>query len=223
MSALLDALARGQGQYRAVALLAPTATSDQIRKLDAAGVRGVRFNFVAHLNNVPWSQVQETARLIAPFGWHICIHSDQQSLPGLLPLLMQLETPFVLDHMGRVSAGNGVDSALFRQLLALREHDRAWIKISGVDRISSSGKRPYDDGQPFMKALVQAMADRLLWGSDWPHPNVRGDMPDDGELVDIFTDVCPGRSEQERILVSNPQLLYRFDAPSENSLDSGEA
>src|SRR3546814_13743990 len=84
--------------------------------------------------------------------------------------------------MGRVSAGNGVDSALFRQLLALREHDRAWIKISGVDRISSSGKRPYDDGQPFMKALVQAMADRLLWGSDWPHPNVRGDMPDDGEL-----------------------------------------
>src|SRR3546814_1420814 len=84
----------------------------------------VRFNFVAHLNNVPWSQVQETARLIAPFGWHICIHSDQQSLPGLLPLLMQLETPFVLDHMGRVSAGNGVDSALFRQLLALREHDR---------------------------------------------------------------------------------------------------
>src|SRR3546814_13315580 len=99
MSALLDALARGQGQYRAVALLAPTATSDQIRKLDAAGVRGVRFNFVAHLNNVPWSQVQETARLIAPFGWHICIHSDQQSLPGLLPLLMQLETPFVLDHM----------------------------------------------------------------------------------------------------------------------------
>src|SRR3546814_768457 len=110
MSALLDALARGQGQYRAVALLAPTATSDQIRKLDAAGVRGVRFNFVAHLNNVPWSQVQETARLIAPFGWHICIHSDQQSLPGLLPLLMQLDTPFVLDHMGRVSAGIGVDS-----------------------------------------------------------------------------------------------------------------
>src|SRR3546814_6173004 len=126
----------------------------------------VRFNFVAHLNNVPWSQVQETARLIAPFGWHICIHSDKQSLPGLLTLLMQLETPFVLDHMGRVSAGNGVDSALYSQFLALREHDRAWIKISGVDRISSSGKRPYDDGQHFMKALVQAMAERLVWDRD---------------------------------------------------------
>jgi predicted TIM-barrel fold metal-dependent hydrolase len=222
MSAVLDALARGQGQYRAVALLPSTATSDQIRKLDAAGVRGVRFNFVAHLDNAPWSEVQAMARLIAPFGWHICIHSDQQSLPDLLPLLKQLETPFVLDHMGRVSAGNGVGSDLFRQLLALSNHDRAWIKISGVDRISSSGKRPYSDGRPFMKALIETMADRLLWGSDWPHPNVRGEMPDDGELVDILTEVCPDRSEQERILVSNPHTLYRFDNPPGNSFHDGD-
>lgn len=210
MSAVLDALARGGGQYRAVALLPPTATAADVKQLDAAGVRGVRFNFVAHLQNVAWSEVRDMARLIAPFGWHVCIHSDRQSLPELLPLLKQLEVPFVLDHMGRVAAAEGVDSDIFRELLALRGHGKAWIKISGVDRISSSGKRPYIDGQPFVKALVESMADRLLWGSDWPHPNVRGDMPDDGELVNIFTEACPGRGDQEKILVSNPQALYRF-------------
>lgn len=211
MSAVLDALAKGRGQYRAVALLPPTATAADVKRLDAAGVRGVRFNFVAHLKNVAWGEVQDMARLIAPFGWHVCIHSDRQSLQELLPLLKRLEVPFVLDHMGRVAAADGLDSDIFRELLALRDHGGAWVKISGVDRISSSGKRPYSDGQLFVQALVESMADRLLWGSDWPHPNVRGDMPDDGELVDIFTRICPGRGEQERILVSNPQTLYRFD------------
>jgi 2-pyrone-4,6-dicarboxylate lactonase len=210
MSAVLDALAKGRGQYRAVALLPAAATAADVKRLDAAGVRGVRFNFVAHLKNVAWTEVQDMARLIADFGWHICIHSDRQSLPELLPLLKRLEVPFVLDHMGRVAAGDGTDSGVFRELLALRDHGRAWIKISGIDRISSSGKRPYNDGRPFVKALVESMADRLLWGSDWPHPNVRGDMPDDGELVNIFTEICPDREAQEKILVSNPQVLYRF-------------
>ncbi|MGB3290014.1 MAG: amidohydrolase family protein [Burkholderiaceae bacterium] len=211
MSAVLDALAKGGGQYRAVALLPSMATAAEVKRLDAAGVRGVRFNFVAHLKNVAWSEVRDMARLIAPFGWHLCIHSDRQSLPTLLPLLKQLDIPFVLDHMGRVAAADGVDAALFRELLALRDHRQAWVKISGIDRISSSGRRPYDDGRPFVQALVESMADRLLWGSDWPHPNVRGDMPNDGELVDIFTQLCPQREDQERILVSNPQTLYRFD------------
>jgi len=210
MSAVLDALEKGDGRYRAVALLPPTATAADVRRLDAAGVRGVRFNFVAHLESAAWSEVRDMARLIAPFGWHICIHSDRQSLPELLPLLKRLEVPFVLDHMGRVAAADGLDSGAFRELLALRGRGGAWIKISGIDRISSSGRRPYSDGRPFVKALVESMADQLLWGSDWPHPNVRGDMPDDGELVDIFTEICSGRAEQERILVSNPQALYRF-------------
>ncbi|HEY9281567.1 MAG TPA: amidohydrolase family protein [Eoetvoesiella sp.] len=210
MSAVLDALDRGQGQYRGVALLAPDVTSEQIKQLDARGVRGARFNFVSHLGGSGWQDVERTAQLIAPYGWHICIHTDKASLPGLLPLLKQLNVPFVMDHMGRVAADEGVDSPIFQALLTLKDHPNAWVKISGIDRVSSSGKRPFDDGRPLVGKLIETMPDRLLWGSDWPHPNVRGDMPDDGELVNVFTELCPDPALQERILVTNPQTLYRF-------------
>ncbi len=210
MSAVLDALEKGGGRYRAVCLLGPGAGLEDVRALDAAGVRGVRFNFVAHLRNTPWAEVRRVARLIEPLGWHLCMHSDGRSLPGLLPLLKDLGLPFVLDHMGRVSAADGVDGAEFRAVLGLAGHPRAWVKVSGMDRISSTGRRPYDDGRPFLRALIDTMADQLLWGSDWPHPNVRGDMPDDGELVDAFTELCPDPGLLQAILVRNPQALYRF-------------
>lgn len=210
MSAVLDALEKGGGQYRAVGLLAADAQPDEVRALDAAGVRGVRFNFVAHLQNTPWTAIERIARLVEPLGWHFCIHSDNQSLPGLIPLLKELGLPFVLDHMGRVAAADGIHGAAFRDVLALAGHPRAWVKVSGIDRISSTGKRPYDDGRPLVRALIETMADQLLWGSDWPHPNVRGDMPDDGELVDVFTDLCPEPDLRQRILVRNPQILYGF-------------
>jgi predicted TIM-barrel fold metal-dependent hydrolase len=210
MSAVLDALSKGKGRYRAVALLRSDATLDDVTKLDRAGVRGVRFNFVSHLKNVPWEEVQRIARLIEPLGWHVCIHSDSHSLSGLLTMLPSLPVPFVLDHMGRVSSAKGVDDALFRSVLSLARNRLAWIKVSGIDRISSSGRRPYDDGRAFVKALVDTMADQLLWGTDWPHPNVQGDIPDEGQLLNIFLDLCPDHADRHRILVDNPQQLYRF-------------
>src|SRR5690606_20845734 len=173
LTAVLDALSRGQGQYRAVALLRVDVTPEELAALDRLGVRGVRFNFMAHLQNTPWDQVEQIARLIEPLGWHICIHSDSRSLPELLPRLLALPVPFVLDHMGRVSAAQGIDDPLFQDMLALAGNRSAWIKVSGMDRISTSGRRPFEDGCPFVQALVQAMPDQLLWGSDWPHPNVR--------------------------------------------------
>lgn len=212
MSAVLDGIERGKGQYRGVALLEPDVTPEQVRDLDARGIRGVRFNFLPHLNSMPdWVDVERIVKVIAPYSWHICAHTDKTSLVSLLPMLQRLNIPFVMDHMGRVSADEGIDSDAFQALLSLKKNANAWVKISGIDRISSSGKRPFSDGQPFISALAESMPDRLLWGTDWPHPNVRGDMPDDGELVNIFTRLCPDPALQEQILVTNPQALYRFD------------
>jgi predicted TIM-barrel fold metal-dependent hydrolase len=211
MAATLDALDRGAGQYRAVALLAPDADERRIAELDRRGVRGVRYNFVAHLANAGWDELAAMAPRIAPFGWHVCIHSDQASLPGLLTRLKTLPVPFVIDHMGRAAAAQGTTSEAFRALLALRGHPGAWVKISGLDRVSSSGVRPFHDGEPLVSALLDAMPERLLWGTDWPHPNVAGAMPDDGELLNTFLRLCPDADLRRQILVDNPDRLYRFE------------
>ena len=210
LSVTLDALRRGAGRYRAVVLLDADTDEARIAELDRLGVRGVRFNFVSHLANAGWEELSAIVPRIAPFGWHVCIHSDQASLGGLLPKLRTLPVPFVLDHMGRVAAAAGPRSEEFQAVLALRDHPRAWVKISGIDRTSSSGVRPFSDGEPLVAALLEAMSERLLWGTDWPHPNVRGEMPDDGELLNTFLRLCPDPLVRQRILVDNPHQLYRF-------------
>ncbi|OZI24436.1 amidohydrolase family protein [Bordetella genomosp. 7] len=208
----LDALDRGAGQYRAVALLEPDTTDARIAELDRRGVRAVRYNFVAHLANAGWNELAAMAPRIAPYGWHICVHAEAALLPGLLERLRTLPVPFVIDHMGRAPASEGVGGEAFQALLGLRDHPDAWVKISGLDRVSGAGRRPYADGEPLVSALMEAMPQRLLWGTDWPHPNVRGDMPDDGELLNTFLRLCPDADTQRRILVDNPQRLYRFGA-----------
>lgn len=212
LSPTLDALDRGAGRYRAVALLPRDVDEPRIAELDRRGVRGVRYNFVAHLANGGWDELAAMAPRIAPFGWHLCVHSDQASLPGLLPRLKQLSIPFVIDHMGRASAAQGTHSEAFEALLGLRDHPGAWVKVSGLDRVSASGKRPFADGEALVAALLQAMPERLLWGTDWPHPNVGGDMPDDGELLNTFLRLCPDPAMRQRILVDNPHALYRFES-----------
>lgn len=209
-AALLDALARGQGRYRGVALLGADATSGGVRALHEAGVRAARFNFVPHLGGAPEAAVfDHVVSLIAPLGWHLCLHVDGAMLPGLLPRLRALPLPFVVDHMGRVRAAEGVSAPAFRALLDLAAVPQAWVKVSGIDRIAS-GRRPYAEGLPFLRALVEALPGRTLWGTDWPHPNVSGDMPDDGELADLFFQSCPDAGLRRRVLVDNPARLYGF-------------
>lgn len=212
MSATLDALDKGAGQYRAIALVPPTVSERELADMDSRGVRGVRYNFVAHLANGGWDELIQVAPRIASLGWHVCIHSDQASLMDLLPRLKRLPVPFVIDHMGRVAASQGIANEAFQALLALRDHPNAWVKISGLDRVSSQGKRPFADAEPLVAALLEAMPERLLWGTDWPHPNVGGDMPDDGELLNTFLRLCPDRAVQRQILVDNPHTLYRFES-----------
>lgn len=210
MAATFDGLEKGSGQYRAVALVPADVTDLTLEDMDRRGVRGVRYNFVSHLANAGWDELASMAPRIADLGWHVCIHTDQASLVTLVPRLKTLPVPFVIDHMGRVGASEGVGSEAFQALLALRHHPNAWVKISGLDRASSSGIRPFDDAKPLMCALLEAMPERLLWGTDWPHPNVSGDMPDDGQLINTFLQLCPDAATQQQILVDNPHSLYRF-------------
>jgi predicted TIM-barrel fold metal-dependent hydrolase len=209
-SALLDTLARSEGRYRGVALLTADATEDNVRALHEGGVRGARFNFVAHLGAPPsLDTFERIVALIAPFGWHLALHVDGSALTQWMPHLAKLPVPFVVDHMGRIEARLGLDDPNFKLLLGLADMDHAWVKVSGIDRISA-GRRPFAEGVPFIHALIDAMPHRTLWGTDWPHPNVAGDMPDDGEVVDALFEACPDAAVRQRVLVDNPARLFGF-------------
>lgn len=207
-AAIVDALERGKGRYAAVAMLAPDATDRDIRGLHDVGVRGTRFNFVAHLGGAPdldefWATVDRVARV----GWHVVLHFDAKDLPDYASLLDAMPCPYVIDHMARVPVEAGLEQEPFQALLELLADERAWVKISGAERLTAGGAPPYDDVVPFARALLAAAPDRVLWGTDWPHPNVRA-MPDDGDLVDLLVDFAPDEALRTRVLVDNPRRLY---------------
>lgn len=209
-SAMVDALRRGAGRYAGVAMIDDSFTDADLAALHDAGVRGTRFNFVAHLGGAPdldtfWRLV----RRVQPFGWHVVLHFDATDLPEHSALLDRMPCPYVIDHMARVPAAGGLDQAPFQALLELMGDERAWVKISGAERLTAAGSPPYDDVVPFARALVAAAPDRVLWGTDWPHPNVRH-MPDDGDLVDLLVDFIPDDDVRTRVIVANPERLYDF-------------
>lgn len=209
-SAMVDALQRGGGRYAGVAMIDSSFTDAEIAALHAAGVRGTRFNFVAHLGGAPapeefWGVVDR----VAPLGWHIVLHFDAKDIPDSVDLLGRMPCPYVIDHMGRAPVSDGLDQGPFQALLELMRDERAWVKISGAERLSANGRPPYDDVVPFARALIDVAPDRVLWGTDWPHPNVRA-MPDDGDLLDLLTAFAPDEALRNRILVDNPQRLYDF-------------
>lgn len=209
-AAIADALRRGGGRYAAVAMIDDGTTDDELAELHRLGVRGTRFNFVAHLGGAPTPATFE--RLVArvvPLGWHIVVHLDAADLGTMRPLLDRLPVPFVIDHMARINARAGLDQAPARQLLDLLADDRCWVKISGAERLSATGSPPYDDVVLLARTLVDAAPSRILWGTDWPHPNVRH-MPDDGDLVDLLADLVPDPTTQHQVLVTNPTRLYPF-------------
>ena len=208
--AMLDAIARAHGRYRGVAIVGGDITDSALADLHAAGVRGARFNFVQHLGGAPDLEVFDrvTGRLEA-LGWHVVLHLDAEDIETYAERIGRLRVPFVIDHMGRVRAAQGLDQAPFRKLLELMRNPLAWVKVCGGERVSV-GKRPFSDAAPFAQALIEAAPDRVLWGTDWPHPNITKDMPNDGELVDLMLDFCPDPGLRQRLLVDNPARLYGF-------------
>lgn len=207
----LDAIAQSNGRYRAVANLDGTITEAGIAALHQGGFRGCRFNFVRHLGGVPDMAVfDRIVAMVAAHGWHIDLHFDAVDLPDYAAMLQRLPVPYTIDHMGRVLASDGLQQKPFETLLALlRRDEKCWVKISGAERVSTAGP-PFHDAVPFARALVEAAPDRIIWGTDWPHPNVRV-MPNDGDLVDMIPLFAPEPELQHRILVANPARLFDFD------------
>jgi 2-pyrone-4,6-dicarboxylate lactonase len=208
----LAAIASSNGAYRGVANVEPDISDAELAALHAGGIRGIRFNFVKHLGGVPDVSVIETmSRRIAPLGWHIVLHFDAENIPEQQDMLRKITVPFVIDHMGRVRAELGLEQRPFQLLLELmRDNPLCWVKICGAERVSA-GKRPFLDAIPFAQALIATAPERLLWGTDWPHPNSSKDMPNDGELVDLFHAFTADEAIRHQILVDNPARLYGFE------------
>jgi predicted TIM-barrel fold metal-dependent hydrolase len=210
---IVDAIAQSGGKYRGVANADDTFTAADYQKLHDAGFRGVRFNFVNHLGGVPdMGEFHRVIERIKPFGWHVDLHFDAGDLVEFSELFAKLPVPFIIDHMGRVPTKNGLAQAPFGQLLEIaRNNERCWVKISGAERISSAGP-PFTDAVPFAQALIAAAPERILWGTDWPHPNIAKHMPNDGDLTDLVPLMAPDAATQKQILVDNPHRLYGFGA-----------
>jgi 2-pyrone-4,6-dicarboxylate lactonase len=205
--AMLDAIASAPGRYRGVAIVDDTYSEPQLRKLHAGGVRGVRFNFVKHLGGAPDLVVfHRVMDRIKGLGWHVVLHFDAPDIEPLGEMMRKLPLPFVIDHMGRIDSNNGLDQPAFRALLELVRLEQCWIKVCGSERISSP---PYAAAVPFARALVEASKTRVLWGSDFPHPNL-DHVADEADLVDLIPKFATSVADQKRLLVDNPARLYGF-------------
>lgn len=205
-----DAVASRPRACRGVALLPPGVSDAELRRLDAAGFRGVRFNYMGHLGHqTPIDEVLGLARRLAPLGWHLQMHGDPGLLTGMAEALRRSPVPVVIDHIGRIDASHGLQQRDFQALVRLMKDPRFWVKLSGMDRITRLGP-PYEDAQPFARLLVEEFGDRVLWGNDWPHPNHAGPLPDEQQLVDLIAAIAPEPAQRQRLMVDNPQRLYRF-------------
>ncbi len=207
--ALVDALKASDGRAKGVATVKAEVTDKELEELNSAGVKGVRFNFVKRLVDfTPREVLASIAERIAPLGWHIVIYFEAADLPELEPFFTSLPTDIVVDHMGRPDVKLGVDHPQFIRFLDfMKNNENVWSKVSCPERVSVQGP-PYDDVVPYAKTVVERFPDRVLWGTDWPHPNMKTHMPDDGLLVDYIPRVAATAELQQKLLVDNPMRLY---------------
>jgi len=208
--ALVDALEDSRGMARGVATVSRDISCEELQQLHNAGVRGVRFNFVKRLvDSLPFDSLKEICKKIAPFGWHIVIYFEAAELPELYDFFASLPTTVVVDHMGRPDVSKPVEGeefALFLRLL--QENKNFWCKVSCPERLSQQQNQHYDDVVPFAKKIVESFPDRVLWGSDWPHPNMKSQSPDEGGLVDFIPRIAITLEQQKKLLIDNPMNLY---------------
>lgn len=208
-SCTLDAVAAaGQQRARAVLMIPPTATPAMLRSFDEAGGRAARFITIAKGGGT-LDQLQDVARLVAPLGWHLEIYIPAEGWRELASVILSLPVPVVIDHMGQITSDKGPDDPNFQAILRLLDSGRCWIKLCGY-RNSAAG-HPYSDVLPLARRYVAHAPERCVWGTDWPHTNVKGAVPDDLALLGLLHEWVPDEAARRRILVSNPAKLYRFD------------
>ena len=205
-----DAIARSGGRYRGIVNINDSFDEKQLAALDRQGIRGCRFTFVGHLGGPANLDVLHRAiPKIRPLGWHVDLYLEPRMIPLMAPMLKELPVRYVIDHMGLPNAAEGLDQPNFAALLKLlREDEKAWVKISGPERASRAGP-PFADAVPFARALIETAPDRVIWGTDWPHPNVKF-MPNDGDLADLITQYAPDPAARQKLLVDNPGPAVRF-------------
>jgi 2-pyrone-4,6-dicarboxylate lactonase len=215
--ALVDALQAAGEAARGVATVRRGVSDAELQRLHAAGVRGVRFNFVKRLVDfTPKDELLEIAQRIAPLGWHVVVYFEAVDLPELWDFFTAIPTTVVVDHMGRPDVTQPVDGPEFARFVRfMDEHPNVWSKVTCPERLTVAGpfalngqRQAYADVVPFARVLVERFADRVLWGTDWPHPNLKSHMPDDGLLVDFIPHIAPTADLQRRLLVDNPMRLY---------------
>ena len=215
--AMADACRASGGMARGVATVGRDISERALSDLHAAGVRGVRFNFVKRLVDfTPRDELADIARRIQPLGWHVVVYFEVRDLPQLVDFFTELPTTVVVDHMGRPDVTKSIDGPEFGLFLDLmRRHQNIWTKVSCPERLSISGppaldgeRDPYRDVVTFARRVVESFPDRVLWGTDWPHPNLTNHMPDDGLLVDVIPRVATTPALQHKLLVTNPMHLY---------------
>jgi len=209
-SAMVDALRHSDGRARGVATIRPSVTDDELRDLHDAGVRGVRFNFVKRLvDPKPDAYYRALVERVAPLGWHVVVYFEAPDLAERWNLFATLGVPVVVDHMGRPDVTKPVDGEEFGQFLRFMDTSGdVWSKVSCPDRLSVEGPPAYSDVRPFARTVVERYPDRVLWGTDWPHPNMKSHMPDDGLLVDVIPHIARTPELQQALLVDNPTRLY---------------
>jgi predicted TIM-barrel fold metal-dependent hydrolase len=214
-AAMLDALVRHPERLRGVAVADADVSPAELRRWHADGVRGLRFNHffrggaLHYRGGVPLDAAKALAPVMAELGWHLQLWIDVKDLPETIPVLKAIGRPVVIDHMGRTDARAGTATPSFQSLLRLVGDGGCWVKVSGAHRLSQSAP-DYPDARPFHEALVRANPERLVWGSDWPHPRIEGEMPDAGRLFELFQQWTPDEATRRRVLVDNPARLYDF-------------
>jgi 2-pyrone-4,6-dicarboxylate lactonase len=205
--AMLDCIASDPERYRGVAIVDDSFTDADYDTLHKGGVRGVRFNFVKHLGGAP--DVNVFSRVIDRIrtrGWHVVLHLDAPDIIPLSSMIRALPLVFVIDHMGRMPAAAGVEQPPLLALLELAKLPNCWIKVAGAERISMP---PYAAAAPIARKIAEALPDRLIWGTDFPHPNATHEA-DEADLIDLIPQYASAPLAQKRLMVDNPARLYGF-------------
>jgi 2-pyrone-4,6-dicarboxylate lactonase len=205
-------LARGEGRLRAVVRNNPDLSEPELRKLNDAGVRGLRFTFTERLHGTfDERQLAGLLRKVEPLHWILDFHIDPADIERYAEILRRLPLPVIIDHCGSVNEGSGIHQAGLRALLDLAEEKHIWVKIAAHDRALHRGAR-YEDVVSVVQALVRRCPERLMWGTDWPHPYVyrHGEMPNDGDLINMMLDFAPDEKTRNAILADNPARLFGF-------------
>ena len=208
--ALCDAIADSGGRAKGVASVSATISDSELAVLYESGVLGARFNFVRRLVDArPDHEYEALAERLARLGWHAVIYFEAEDLPDRFEFFADLPVTLVVDHLGRPNVSKDVDGPEFGLFLRLlRENENIWCKVTCPERLTRSGPPDYTDVVPFARRVVEEFPDRVLWGTDWPHPNMKSHMPDDGLLVDYIPRIAPTPELQKKLLVDNPLRLY---------------